>query len=38
MRYFARFGAVGFGGPVVLVERMRHDLQEEPGGAWLVDS
>src|SRR5690242_4113093 len=31
VRYFARLGAVGFGGPVVLVERMRHDLQETRG-------
>lgn len=29
VRYFARLGTVGFGGPVVLVERMRRDLQEE---------
>ena len=28
-RYFAWLGTVGFGGPVVLVERMRRDLQEE---------
>jgi chromate transporter len=28
VRYFAWLGTVGFGGPVVLVERMRHDLQE----------
>jgi chromate transporter len=27
--YFLSLGTVGFGGPVVLVERMRHDLQEE---------
>jgi chromate transporter len=30
-RYFVRLGTVGFGGPVVLVERMRHDLQEARG-------
>jgi chromate transporter len=29
--YFLRLGAAGFGGPVVLVERMRRDLQEERG-------
>ncbi len=28
-RYFLLLGTVGFGGPVVLVERMRRDLQEE---------
>src|SRR5215831_5496267 len=28
VRYFAWLGTVGFGGPVVLVERMRRDLQE----------
>ncbi len=28
-RYFLWLGTVGFGGPVVLVERMRRDLQEE---------
>jgi len=28
-RYFVWLGTVGFGGPVVLVERMRRDLQEE---------
>lgn len=27
--YFLRLGTVGFGGPVVLVERMRRDLQEQ---------
>ena len=27
-RYFLHLGTVGFGGPVVLVERMRRDLQE----------
>ena len=31
LRYFAHLGTVGFGGPVVLVERMRRDLQEERG-------
>lgn len=31
LRYFLRLGTVGFGGPVVLVERMRRDLQEERG-------
>ena len=29
LRYFLRLGTFGFGGPVVLVERMRRDLQEE---------
>lgn len=29
--YFLRLGAVGFGGPVVLVERMRHDLHDVRG-------
>ena len=29
--YFLHLGAVGFGGPVVLVERMRRDLQESRG-------
>ena len=29
--YFLYLGAVGFGGPVVLVERMRRDLQESRG-------
>ena len=29
--YFLRLGAVGFGGPVVLVERMRHELHEVRG-------
>ena len=29
VRYFLWLGTVGFGGPVVLVERMRRDLQEE---------
>ena len=28
-RYFAWLGTAGFGGPVVLVERMRRELQEE---------
>ena len=28
-RYFLSLGTVGFGGPVVLVERMRRDLEEE---------
>lgn len=28
-RYFLWLGTIGFGGPVVLVERMRQDLQEE---------
>ena len=31
VRYFAWLGTVGFGGPVILVERMRRDLQEERG-------
>jgi chromate transporter len=30
-RYFLALGARGFGGPVVLVERMRRDLQETRG-------
>ena len=30
-RYFLYLGTVGFGGPVVLVERMRRDLQEARG-------
>ncbi len=30
-QYFLRLGTLGFGGPVVLVERMRRDLQEERG-------
>ena len=30
-RYFLRLGTLGFGGPVVLVERMRRDLQESRG-------
>ena len=30
-RYFLGLGTWGFGGPVVLVERMRRDLQEERG-------
>jgi chromate transporter len=30
-RYFAGLGTAGFGGPVVLVERMRRDLQEARG-------
>ncbi len=29
VRYFLWLGTAGFGGPVVLVERMRRDLQEE---------
>jgi chromate transporter len=29
LRYFLWLGTLGFGGPVVLVERMRRDLQEE---------
>jgi chromate transporter len=31
MRYFLHLGTVGFGGPVVLVERMRRELQEARG-------
>jgi len=31
LRYFLRLGTTGFGGPVVLVERMRRDLQEARG-------
>lgn len=31
LQYFAWLGTVGFGGPVVLVERMRRDLQEARG-------
>ena len=34
--YFARLGATGFGGPVVLVERMRHELHEVRG--WVTDA
>ena len=30
-RYFFTLGSVGFGGPAVLVERIRHDLQETRG-------
>jgi chromate transporter len=30
-RYFAVLGTIAFGGPVVLVERMRRDLQEQHG-------
>ena len=30
-RYFVGLGTWGFGGPVVLVERMRRDLQETRG-------
>jgi chromate transporter len=33
-RYFLYLGTVGFGGPVVLVERMRRDLQE--GRGWFT--
>lgn len=33
-RYFLWLGVVGFGGPVVLVERMRRDLQEARG--WVT--
>lgn len=33
--YFAHLGTVGFGGPVVLVERMRRDLQETRG--WVTE-
>jgi chromate transporter len=29
LRYFLWLGTIGFGGPVVLVERMRRDLEEE---------
>ena len=29
VRYFLWLGTIGFGGPVVLVERMRRDLEEE---------
>jgi chromate transporter len=35
-RYFLKLGTVGFGGPVVLVERMRRDLQEERG--WFTEA
>src|SRR5438128_1137502 len=31
IRYFAWLGTTGFGGPVLLVERMRRDLQEMRG-------
>lgn len=36
VRYFGRLGATGFGGPVVLVERMRRELHEERG--WITDA
>jgi chromate transporter len=36
-RYFAVLGSVGFGGPVVLIERMRRDLQEERGWYTLAE-
>ena len=35
-RYFALLGTTGFGGPVVLVERMRRDLHERRG--WITDA
>lgn len=35
-RYFLGLGSWGFGGPVVLVERMRRELQEERG--WFTKS
>jgi chromate transporter len=34
-RYFLRLGALGFGGPVALVARMRHDLVDTR--AWIAD-
>lgn len=34
-RYFASLGTTGFGGPVVLVERMRRDLHERRG--WVTE-
>jgi chromate transporter len=34
--YFLRLGTWGFGGPAVLVERMRRDLQEERG--WFTEA
>lgn len=34
--YFAKLGTTGFGGPVVLVERMRHDLVDTR--AWISDA
>jgi chromate transporter len=34
-RYFLRLGAFGFGGPVALVARMRHDLVDTR--AWIAD-
>lgn len=34
-RYFFRLGAIGFGGPVALVARMRHDLVDRH--AWVAD-
>ena len=34
--YFAHLGTTGFGGPVVLVERMRRDLVE--GRGWISDA
>ncbi|HEU5218172.1 MAG TPA: chromate transporter [Gemmatimonadales bacterium] len=33
--YFLRLGATGFGGPVVLVERMQRDLVEQRG--WIAE-
>lgn len=34
--YFLKLGSVGFGGPVVLVERMRRDLEEARG--WFTSA
>ena len=34
-RYFLRLGAIGFGGPVALVARMRQDLVDTRG--WIVE-
>ena len=36
-RYFLGLGTWGFGGPVVLVERMRRDLQEARGWFTLAE-
>ena len=35
MRYFAKLGTLGFGGPVALAGHMRRDLVEERG--WITD-
>src|SRR5690242_3966398 len=36
LRYFARLGALGFGGPIALTAAMRRDLVEERG--WITDA